>query len=103
LHAWRRSYTTSWDTTPIFGLLTITALGALAVLPHFGSARYADAIGLSFANTFGVFGFGKDFIDPQIVASLWRALTILAAVQTLAGAVLIVLFGLAIRNRFRLR
>jgi hypothetical protein len=72
-------------------------------LPHFGISKYPTAIGLSLANTFGVFGFRKDFIDPQVIEALSRALKVISAVQTIAGTVLLFLFGLAIRNRFRMK
>jgi uncharacterized protein YjbI with pentapeptide repeats len=88
---------------PLVWIFLTVAVGVVLCLPHFGLSKYPQAIGLSLANTFGVFGFRKDFIDPNIVASLPRALKVISAVQTLFGVVLLFLFGLAVRNRFRMK
>jgi uncharacterized protein YjbI with pentapeptide repeats len=88
---------------PLLGLLVTVAIGAVLCLPHFGSSKYPQAIGLSLANTFGVLGFRKDFIDPHVIETLSRALKLASAVQTLFGVVLLFFFGLAVRNRFRMR
>jgi hypothetical protein len=88
---------------PLSGLLVTVLVGAALDLPHFGLSKYPEAFGLSAANTFGVFGFRKDFIDPLVIESLSRLLKVVAAFQTVAGVVLIFLFGLAVRNRFRMK
>jgi hypothetical protein len=88
---------------PLIGITIVIAAGAVGLLPHFGCSRYPQALGLSLANTFAVFGFRKDFIDPEVIKSLSRALTIVSALQTVAGTVLLFLVGLALRNRFRIR
>ena len=75
----------------------------MAYLPHFGLSQYPRAVGLSLANTFGVLGFRKDFIDPHVIETLSRALKVVSAVQSVVGIVLFFLFGLALRNRFRMR
>ena len=59
------------------------------------------AIGISFANTFGV--FGRPLMKPEVLLELPDWLKALATIQTILGIVLLFLFGLAIRNRFRLR
>jgi hypothetical protein len=59
--------------------------------------------GLSIANTFNVFGFRKDFFDPATVEHLPAFLKILGAIQTILGAILLFLFGLGIRNKFRMK
>jgi hypothetical protein len=62
-----------------------------------------QAIGISFANTFGVLGIRKDLIDPSQIELLPGWLKVIATVQTGLGIVLLFLFGLAIRNRFRIK
>jgi hypothetical protein len=61
------------------------------------------ALGLSFANTFNALGFRRDLIDPQLLQALPGWLKVVAAVQTILGIMLVFLFGLAIRNRFRMK
>jgi hypothetical protein len=60
-------------------------------------------VGLSLANTFGVLGVRKDPFDATIITSLPGWLKFIAALQTGAGVVLLFLFGLALRNRLRMR
>lgn len=88
---------------PLAGVFVTIAAGAVAYLPHFGLSQYPRAVGLSLANTFGVLGFRKDFIDPHVIETLSRALKVVSAVQSVVGIVLFFLFGLALRNRFRMR
>jgi hypothetical protein len=68
-----------------------------------GLTNFWQAIGLSLANTFGVLGFRKDLIASEVIESLPNTLKVVAALQTAAGIVLLFLFGLAIRNRFRMK
>jgi hypothetical protein len=56
---------------------------------------------LSFANTFAALGIRKDLINPQLLNGLTGWLRVIAAIQTILGIVLLFLFGLGIRNRFR--
>jgi uncharacterized protein YjbI with pentapeptide repeats len=89
---------------PLYGLLVTAAAGALPFWFYFGwPSKFWQAIGLSLANTFGVLGFRKDFIKPQVIDALPGILKVFAALQTGAGLVLLFLFGLALRNRFRMR
>jgi uncharacterized protein YjbI with pentapeptide repeats len=106
---------------PLYGLLITTAIGVLPfwwhfVLWNFGQvvvlsnfwqavvlSNFWQAVGLSLVNTFGVLGFRKDFIAPEVLESLPGTLKVVAALQTTAGIVLLFLFGLAIRNRFRMK
>jgi hypothetical protein len=88
---------------PLVGLFVTFAVGAVAYLPHFGLSKYPRAVGLSLANTFGVFGFRKDFIDGQVIEALSRALKVFAALQTVAGIIFLFFFGLALRNHFRMK
>jgi hypothetical protein len=88
---------------PMAWLMATVLIGAALYLPHFGVSKYPHALGLSVANTFSVFGFRKDFIDPHVIESLSRFLKIVSAFQTLVGIVLFFCFGLAVRNRFRMK
>jgi hypothetical protein len=88
---------------PLYGLFVTAAVGSLAFLPYFGLRKFKKAVGLSIANTLSVLGFRKDFVDPHILEFLPGSLKVLSSVQTVAGIVLLFLFGLAIRNRFRMR
>jgi hypothetical protein len=45
----------------------------------------------------------KDFFDSHYVENLPAALKILAAIQTILGAILLFLFGLGIRNKCRMK
>src|SRR5215471_12831341 len=87
---------------PLGWLLVTIVVGAALFLSHFGLSKYPQAIGLSLANTFGVLGFRKDFIDPNTIESLSRILKVVSAAQTVAG-MLLFCFGLAVRNRFRMK
>ncbi len=88
---------------PLYGMLITVIVGSLFFLWHFGLSGFWQALGHSFANTFGVLGFRKDLISSEALAALPGWLKVIAASQTIAGIVLLFLFGLAIRNRFRMR
>jgi hypothetical protein len=77
---------------PLGWLLVTIVAGAALFLNHFGLSKYPRAIGLSLANTFGVLGFRKDFIDPNTIEALSRILKVVSAVQTVAGIRAAVLF-----------
>jgi uncharacterized protein YjbI with pentapeptide repeats len=88
---------------PLLGL-AITAIGGAPLFwAHLGLSRLGQALGLSLANTLGVLGFRKDFIDTRLIDGLPGSLKIIAALQTIFGIVLLFLFGLAIRNRLRIK
>jgi hypothetical protein len=88
---------------PLYGLLLTTAIGAWIAWPWFGAFKLKKALGFSLANTFGLLGFRKDFVDPGLLVSLPGALKVVAGLQTVVGAMLLFLFGLAVRNRFRMK
>ena len=60
-----------------------------------------EAIGISFANTFSV--FGKPLVQPDVLLRLPDWLKAVSTFQTILGLVLLFLFGLGIRNRFRMK
>ena len=88
---------------PLYGLILTAIAGTLPFGAYFGLYKFKKAIGISFANTLGVLGFRKDFVDPKLIEALPSFLKVFSAVQTVAGIVLLFLFGLAIRNRFRMK
>jgi hypothetical protein len=85
---------------PLVALFVAAAIGALAFW-YFGARGYGEAVGLSVANMFNVFGFRKDF-DLHI-DNLPAELKVFSAFQTILGTTLVFLFGLGIRNRFRIK
>jgi hypothetical protein len=98
---------------PLALLAILVVLGAVPIRAHFGGGWSLStfishgfgggALGLSFANTFSALGFRKDLINPQVLDALPGWLRVIAAIQTILGIVLLFLFGLAVRNRFRMK
>ena len=86
---------------PLYALIAVAAFGTLVLLLSSALAPW-QSLRLSLANTFNVFGFRKDFFDAATIECLQTLLQILAAVQTILGAILLFLLGLGIRNRFRM-
>ena len=94
-------------------LAIIVVLGAVPIRAHFGGgwsfATFNEhpvgggALGLSFANTFGLLGIRKDLLDAGLLQGLPGRLKVIATIQTILGIVLLFLFGLGIRNRFRIK
>jgi uncharacterized protein YjbI with pentapeptide repeats len=87
---------------PLVALCVVAADGAGAFW-YFDARTFWEALGLSATNTLNVFGFRKDFFDAATIEGLPAPLKILAAVQTILGATLLFLFGLGIRNKFRMK
>jgi hypothetical protein len=87
---------------PFLWLLVVAAIGTMLLV--FSDALPTEkSFGLSAANTLNVFGFRKDFFDPATIERLPATLKSLAAVQTILGTILLFLFGLGIRNKFRMK
>jgi hypothetical protein len=87
---------------PLYALIAVAAVGTL-VLSLSGALAPWQSPGLSVANTLNVFGFRKDFFDAATIECFPTLLKILAAVQTVLGAILLFLFGLGVRNKFRMK
>jgi hypothetical protein len=85
---------------PLVALIVVAAIGAVAFW-YFDARTLGEALGLSSANTLNVFGFRRDFSLSIETPFAW--LKILAAAQTILGAILLFLFGLGIRNKFRMK
>ena len=111
---------------PIFGIGAVIAFGALFMLwwqgvfhltPQeagmdwtFGlmgkedtSAAVREAFGWGVSNTLPFLGFGRLYYGGEFAANLDWPLRVVGGVQTLFGYALLFLFGLGLRNRFRLR
>lgn len=110
LYSWLCDYGRSY-VRPLSGLLMTVLVGAAPFWQHFHKYEYGLSTskafglsaGLSLANTFGVFGFRKELVAQGVVEGLTNLLTMIAAFQTILGAVLLFLLGLALRNRFRIK
>ncbi len=87
---------------PLVALFYLALIGTLAFLTS-DSLTAWQSLGLSWANTFNVFGFRKDFFDPKIIADLPGWLDVVAALQTIFGTIFLFLIGLGIRNKFRMK
>jgi uncharacterized protein YjbI with pentapeptide repeats len=87
---------------PLGALFYLALIGTLAFLSS-DSLSPGQALGLSFANSLNVFGFRKDFFDPTVIAHLPAWFDVISAVQTIFGTILLFLFGLGIRNKFRMK
>ena len=93
------------------GLLVLTVIaGAIPLLPvpmRIGGSDFyrqvgaAEAIGISFANTLSL--LGKPLIEADVPLGLPNWLKAVATLQTILGIGLLFLFGLGIRNRFRMK
>jgi hypothetical protein len=96
---------------PLALLATIVILGAVPIRACFsgsistfiGHGFSGQALGLSFANALAALTIRKDLISPELLNALPGWLKVVAAIQTILGIVLLFLFGLGIRNRFRMK
>jgi uroporphyrinogen-III synthase len=73
----------------------------LAPWPSGISTRAGEALGLSAANTLNVFGFRREFGMAIDTPFAW--LEVMSALQTIFGTILLFLFGLGVRNKFRMK
>jgi hypothetical protein len=87
---------------PLVALFCLALIGTLAFLCSDSLSTW-QALGLSAANTLNVFEFRKDFIATSVIACLPAWLDVMSAVQTILGTILLFLFGLGIRNKFRMK
>ncbi|MGB6325572.1 MAG: pentapeptide repeat-containing protein [Methylocella sp.] len=85
---------------PLVALFVVAAIGAGAFW-YFDARTYREALGLSAANTLNVFGFRRDFGLAIDTPFAW--LKVFAAGQTILGTILLFLFGLGVRNKFRMK
>jgi uncharacterized protein YjbI with pentapeptide repeats len=92
---------------PLLWLFVLFVSGSIffAGSPVFKGARMTIpvAAGLSFANIFSFLPLAREILGADMVAGLSRAAQIIGVVQSLLGALLLFLLGLALRTRFRMR
>jgi hypothetical protein len=85
---------------PLGALFVVAAIGAGAFW-YFDARTYGEALGLSAANTLNVFGFRRNF--GLSIDTPFACLEVVSAVQTILGTILLFLFGLGVRNKFRMK
>lgn len=90
-------------TRPLLGILLVWACSAVPLSIWLGKCRLNEALGLSLVNVFGVFGFRKEFVAAKLVEEMPSALKVMSAVETIIGGILLFFFGLALRNKFRMK
>jgi hypothetical protein len=88
---------------PLWLLGAVSVVGAVPFLFQFGLLGWRGSLALSVANTFGLLGFRREFFSPSVISNLPWTLKIVSAMQTVAGGALFFLFGLGLRNRYRMR
>jgi len=87
----------------LVALSVTAAAGALPFWAYFGASELSRAVGMSVVNTLSVLGFRKEFTNSALLDSLPGVLTVLAGLQSITGIIFLFLFGLAVRNRFRIK
>jgi hypothetical protein len=95
LSAYGRSYM-----RPLGALLVVAAIGTWAFW-YFDARSCVEALEVSAANTLSVFGLHKVFNLSSATPCAW--LEVVSAVQTILGTILLFLFGLGMRNKFRMK
>jgi uncharacterized protein YjbI with pentapeptide repeats len=88
---------------PVVALCISWAVFVPVYLTTPGWAQLKDAMGLSLASTFGVFGFRKEFVQAAILDQMTGLTKLVSGTQTLLGAILLFLVGLALRNKLRMK
>ncbi len=87
---------------PFVALIVVAVIGAV-VFWYFDAHTIGEALFLSAANTLNVFGFRRDFFEASCIEGQPAVLKFVAAAQTIIGTILLFLFGLGIRNKFRMK
>jgi hypothetical protein len=88
----------------LFGLFLFgTAAFATAPISNGTHMTMPQAAALSFANIFSFLPLARELMVADIVEDLSKAAQIIGVVQSLIGALLLFLVGLALRTRFRMR
>lgn len=88
---------------PLVSLLIVWVAFTPAYINGHDWSHYKNAIGLSLANTFGVFGFRKEFVPTTVLDQMTGLTQVLSGTQSVIGAALFFLLGLSLRNRFRMK
>jgi uncharacterized protein YjbI with pentapeptide repeats len=92
---------------PLLWLFVLFVIGCaiFAGAPVFKGTRMTipGAAGLSFANIFSFLPLTREIMTAEMAAGLSTAAKIVGVVQSILGALLLFLLGLALRTRFRMR
>ncbi len=83
----------------LFGMIVFMEVDAVDGAP----LRWPYAASLSFANIFSVLGLKREFFDPAEIVRFSSPVKIASAAEAIVSAILLFLFGLALRNRFRIK
>ena len=95
---------------PLLLLVQTVLIGAIPVLlvpERIGNSDFsrrvsaAEAIGISFTNTFGI--LGKPLVEADVLFGLPNWLKAVSMLQTILGIAFLFLFGLGIKNTFRMK
>ena len=84
---------------PLIGLVITVLVGMVFIWSQRGSI--SEAAALSLANTFAVLGFRREFFGSEVLNIPY--LRAVGATQMAFGMIFLFLFGLAIRNQFRMK
>jgi len=87
---------------PLVGIFFLWVVGAVSLI-EWGSLHYSTAFGLSGANIFKLLGFQRVYFEDDVIGKLNSYLQFMTAAQTVIGYLLLFLFGLGLRNQFRLK
>jgi hypothetical protein len=87
---------------PLVGIFFLWVVGAVSLI-EWGSLHYSTAFGLSGANIFKLLGFQRVYFEDDVIGNLNSYLQFMTAAQTVIGYLLLFLFGLGLRNQFRLK
>jgi uncharacterized protein YjbI with pentapeptide repeats len=92
---------------PLLGLVILFGSGVaiFATIPVLNKAALPlrTAVGLSFGNIFSFLPIKRDILPAEMILSLSSVAQATGAAESLIGAALLFLLGLAVRNRFRLK
>ena len=87
---------------PLVGIFFLWVVGAVSLI-EWGCLHYSTAFGLSGANIFKLLGFQRVYFEDDVIGKLNSYLQFMTAAQTVIGYLLLFLFGLGLRNQFRLK
>ena len=102
LYGWLCDYGRSYF-QPVLWLGVLIFIGMTPLWIHLGDTHWARSLTVSVANTFSVLGVRRDFVVPNFLQKVPGVVRAFGALQSVLGIVLLFCFGLAIKNKFRLK
>jgi len=102
LYGWLCDYGRSYA-RPLLWLGLSILIGVVPLWIHLGDMHWARSLTVSVANTFSILGVRRDFVDANFLQKLPGLVRAFGALQSVLGIVLLFCFGLAVKNRFRLK